>query len=91
MKSNSDNFRNSVTIEIVNIILKSYEPEIIIYEPLISDVNVISSVIDSNKISLENNLKNFLEQSETIIANRTDDKILKAEEKIFSRDLFQIN
>ena len=91
MKSNSDNFRNSVTIEIVNIILKSYEPEIIIYEPLISDVNVISSVIDSNKISLENNLKNFLEQSETIIANRTDDKILKAEEKIFSRELFQIN
>ncbi|MCR6571582.1 UDP binding domain-containing protein, partial [Campylobacter insulaenigrae] len=80
MKKNSDNFRNSIMLEIVNE-LKKYT-RVIIYEPLIND-----SVF--NGCEVNNTLEDFLNISDLIVANRVDNHISKCVDKIFTTDIFK--
>ena len=86
MKSDSDNYRESSILWIIQQ-LKKREKDLLIFEPLINSVQY-------QGIPVINDLDAFYEQSDLIIANRTD-KDLEAKDamqnKIFSRDIFHRN
>jgi UDPglucose 6-dehydrogenase len=81
IKKDSDNFRSSAVLSIIET-LKSHNKEIIIYEP-----NIIKNEILNAKV--ENNLDIFKERSEIIISNRIDEHIIDVSEKVFTRDIYQ--
>ena len=80
MKENSDNMRESASIEIIKILLSAGK-QVIIYEPLLNNTN------DFDNLELVKNLDEFKERSDIIIANRVTEEILDCKEKLFSRDL----
>ncbi|HEG2606446.1 nucleotide sugar dehydrogenase [Campylobacter sp. W0066.1] len=80
MKKDSDNFRNSVMLDIIKY-LKNHNADIIIYEPLLND--------ETDEFSIENNFAHFIESCDIIIANRIDDKIRNYKYKIFTADVFE--
>jgi UDPglucose 6-dehydrogenase len=85
MKSNSDNFRLSSTVELINC-LKKQAHQIIIYEPLCSS-DLFPD--DSNIIFMED-IRIFEEMSDLIVANRTD-LDYKFKKEVFTRDIFNSN
>ncbi|EAH4571872.1 nucleotide sugar dehydrogenase [Campylobacter sp. 2352 PW] len=80
MKKDSDNFRNSVMLDIIKY-LKNHNADMIIYEPLLND--------ETDEFSIENNFEHFIESCDIIIANRIDDKIRNYKYKIFTADVFE--
>ena len=82
MKSGSDNFRDSAVQDIIENL--SDEFDLIIYEPLISD-----SYFGSFKVL--NDINNFKNDSDIIIANRISERLNDVREKVFTRDIFQNN
>lgn len=84
MKTNSDNWRGSAMLHLIDI-LKSYKLEIFVYEPLIQNEYLDSSLkfVDTIK-SLNSNV-------DLILTNRIDDKIIKYKSKIYTRDLYGNN
>ena len=82
MKSGSDNFRDSAVKDIIENL--SDEFDLIIYEPLISD-----SYFGSFKVL--NDINNFKNDSDIIIANRISERLNDVREKVFTRDIFQNN
>ncbi len=83
MKKDSDNFRESSIIDIINL-LKQKNINLIIYEPLLKESNF-------EGIKIYNDLAKFKKDSDIIVANRIDDKIKDKKEKVYSRDLYQID
>ncbi|WP_257906142.1 UDP-glucose 6-dehydrogenase [Campylobacter lari] len=79
MKHESDNFRNSVMLDLIDEI-KKYK-KIFIYEPLINDVWYDGCVV-------ENNFNDFTNKSELIVANRVDNKLLPYKDKIYTSDIY---
>ena len=79
MKSDSDNFRESSIIDIMDR-LRVMGADIIIYEPLISGEYDEFRVIDD--------LDEFIRGSDLIVANRFSDELKGCKEKVYSRDLF---
>lgn len=83
-KSNSDNFRQSVMIDIIQKLM-DYGKEVLVYEPLdVSRENFI-------KLTLIRDLSEFLEKSDLIVANRVEKVLLGCGKKIYTRDLFNRN
>lgn len=80
MKANSDNFRASAILDVMNMI-KKQGIEIIIYEPTLNQ--------DSYEdMKLVNDLEAFKTQSDIILANRYTHEIDEVIEKVYTRDLY---
>ena len=80
MKSDSDNFRAAAILDIIKK-LKENKKKVVIYEPTLKD-----SEYDGVKIN--NNLKDFKNESSIILANRMTPELEDVKEKVYTRDLF---
>jgi len=80
MKSDSDNFRDSAILGIINRLLAK-NIKIIIFEPLIKECSYL-------KCKVIKSLEEFKAESELIVTNRNSGDLIDVNEKIFTRDLF---
>ena len=83
MKKDSDNWRESALVMLINELKKS-NLDLKIYEPLIKQRKF-------NGIPITANLQKFCRESDLIVANRVSEELEPYSNKIFSRDLFNIN
>ena len=79
MKSNSDNYRESAILGIIER-LKEKNVDILIYEPQINQDKL-------EELTIVHDLNEFMSQSEIIIANRYHPELEKAKNKVYSRDI----
>ena len=83
MKSNSDNYRDSAIISIIESLHKSGK-KVSIYEP-----NIDTKLF--HNYNFINDIEKFKMDCDVILANRLDDEISDVRSKVFSRDIFLEN
>ena len=83
MKKNSDNYRYSAILDIIEL-LKEKNKRIVIYEPsLESDI--------FNDCDVINDLDEFAKTSDIIVANRIEKELEKYKNKVYTRDIYNVN
>ena len=80
MKAHSDNYRSSAIRDIIRG-LKESDCEIIIYEPTLDAAQF-------NDCLVVDDLREFIERNDVILANRLDEKIREFGDKVYTRGLF---
>lgn len=80
MKSGSDNFRQSSTLDVIEL-LKAKSIKVIIYEPTSSETNLLGCTV-------VNDIELFRSLSDVIIANRYDPILDSVQQKVYTRDLW---
>lgn len=81
MKKDSDNFRQSAILDVMQI-LRKYGIEIIIYEPELKGNTFYN-------LEVINDINQFKQKSELILSNRMHDELKDVIEKVYTRDLYQ--
>ena len=81
MKSNSDNFRESA-IQGVMKHLADQDVKIMVYEPTLKEQS------DFNGYAVNNDLAAFMDTCDVIIANRYDEELSPAADKLYTRDQY---
>lgn len=80
IKSNSDNFRYSSILDIINII-KDSNIEVVIFEPLLKEYEFLGC-----KLVKELNI--FKDVCDIIVCNRISEELIDVSNKIYTRDIF---
>lgn len=80
MKKDSDNFRNSIMLDIIKN-LHNAGLSLCIYEPLLKKA-------DFEGVLVEDNFSNFINSCDLIVANRLDEELCEYSHKVFSADVF---
>ena len=80
MKKDADNFRDSAILDIIEH-LKQHAIDVQIYEPSLN----VEQFMDC---PVNNDLANFLQTSDIIVANRLHDELNTVKDKVYSRDVF---
>ena len=83
MKKGSDNFRSAAVMEILRM-LKDMGIDVFVYEPLLNQMD-----IDGAKVI--NDLNEFKNTSEIIVANRISPDLEDVKAKVYCRDIFEID
>lgn len=83
MKTNSDNYRNSSILKVIENLIDN-GINVIIYEPICHEEMLFGSKIIKD-------LREFKQKSDLIIANRYSKEIEDIKDKLYSRDIFHID
>ena len=83
MKEGSDNFRESSIQDVIKLIT-SRGIKVIIFEPLVEDDRF-------NELKVVNDFEEFIEKSEMILANRMGNELDSVRDKVFTRDIFNLD
>ena len=83
MKEGSDNFRDSSIQDVINLI-SIKRIKVIIYEPLVEDKTF-------NNFEVVSDFEEFTNESEIILANRMNNALNSVSEKVFTRDIFNLD